>query len=756
MYFRLLWPWDELDVVSLNNLANLYRDMGQYERAEELYKRALLNQEVVPGKKNHPDVAHSLNNLANLYGDMGKHERAEPLYTRALAIREAALGERHPDVAHSLSDLASLHKYLGDHERAESLYERTLSIREAALGKNHPEVGNALNHLAQLRLAQQRLDEALPLFARAFALSEAHLRQEVFSFSEARLANMLHRFRAEEERLYTLARVHPDHPGIRHLALSAALLRKARSVEEIAGTSRTIHHGLGQTDRETFERLRALRTQLSTLSLAGPGPLSPADYQQRLRSLADQGDALEDELARRSAPSRAFHVLPSPAELLDRVAKALPSDGVLIEFVAYRDSPLVPTPGTPPSPSTNQPHYLAFLLFADGRTHAIDLGPTEHIDRAALRLHDVLARRSASYQPATQELYARAIRPLEPLLGKVRRLFIAPDGQLALIPFAALHDGRRFLVDAFDITYLNSGKDILPRTDDIPIIHSVVVLADPDFSSAPVASPVRAPPVLTVRSASLERFFSTLRLNLPDQPWPPLPGTTKEAEAIQRMLPQAQLLLGSSATKDALLNLPTPGLLHIATHGFFLEDAPSPPAARAVKSFGVLAARPPQPPSDPLLRSGLVLAGAHDPAAQPDSPREDYLVTALELASLNLWGTQLVVLSACDTGRGEVKHGQGVYGLRRALTQAGTETLVTSLWKVNDETTHQLMVAYYRNLIAGQGRIAALRKAMRTLRHTQPHPHFWAPFIGIGQDAPLKGLAPRTAAPPAPRREVQP
>jgi CHAT domain-containing protein len=111
------------------------------------------------------------------------------------------------------------------------------------------------------------------------------------------------------------------------------------------------------------------------------------------------------------------------------------------------------------------------------------------------------------------------------------------------------------------------------------------------------------------------------------------------------------------------------------------------------------------------------------------------------MAGLNLWGTQLVVLSACDTGRGDVLLGQGVYGLRRSLVVAGAETVVMSLWKVNDNATSQLMEDYYRNLLAGQGRGAALREAMRALRLTHPHPHYWAPFIALGRDAPLRSVA---------------
>ncbi len=221
----------------------------------------------------------------------------------------------------------------------------------------------------------------------------------------------------------------------------------------------------------------------------------------------------------------------------------------------------------------------------------------------------------------------------------------------------------------------------------------------------------------------------------------------KEAEAIQRLLPQAQLFLGAEATKEQLLRVPSPGILHVATHGFFLEDAPIPEGSRAVGHFGAMGdnVRAPRP-SDPLLRSGLVLAGArglkgHSPSSASSLP-EKTLVTALELAGLNLWGTELVVLSACDTGRGDVKLGQGVYGLRRALVAAGAETVVMSLWKVNDDTTRQLMEDYYRNLLAGQGRATALREAMRALRQGQPHPHYWAPFIALGSDAPLRAITP--------------
>jgi CHAT domain-containing protein len=596
-------------------------------------------------------------------------------------------------------------------------------------GKSAPHDAQALNHLGGLRLAQGHLDQALPLLTRAFALSERRLRQEALGFSEAHLALFLQSLRTDEERLYALLRAYPDNAHVRRLALSAALLLKGRSVKESADISRTVYRGLNARDRDTFERLRGLRTQLAELSFQAPGACPPTACQHRLEELSARGAALEADLARRSAPLRAMAALPSPADIVDRVAAALPRDAALVEFIAYVDRPLVPGPGAPESPPRGEPRYLALVLFPDATVGLRDLGPAEPIDSAVSRLHEALANRAAGFQASAQALHQLAFQPLLALLGDTRRLFLSPDGQLSLVPFAALHDGERFLVDTFDFTYLPSGKHLLHPPREIAPPGSVVVLADPDFG-APAA-------------ASHARFSSPPRADPPRRAWAPgpLPGSRQEAEVIQRLLPQAQLFLGPDATKERLLGLPPPGILHLATHGFFLEDVPSPPGSRTVGYFGALGEDTWTPnPADPLLRSGLVLAGTSAPEGPHAAPlsAEHTLVTALELAGLNLWGTQLVVLSACDTGRGDVKPGQGVYGLRRAFLVAGAETVVMSLWKVNDETTRQLMELYYRHLVEGQGRATALSEAMRELRRTQPHPHDWAPFLAMGRETPLR------------------
>ncbi|WP_257453719.1 CHAT domain-containing tetratricopeptide repeat protein [Archangium lipolyticum] len=730
---------------ALNKLAFGYRKQGLYTRAEPLLQRALVIWESALGK-NHPDIAWLLTELASVYRNEGRYKRAEPLLQRALATQEAALGKTHPDVALTLNSLASVLQHQRHYERSALLFQRALAIQEVALGKTHPDVALTLNTFAQLRLAQNRLAEALPLLTRAFDISERLLRQEALDFSEAHLAGFLQFIRTDEDRLYSLARAYPDDARVRRLALAAALLRKGRSVEETAGTSRAVYHSLGAQDRDTFERLRYLRTQLARLSLEGPGNLAPADYLHRLKELTARGDALEADLASRSVALRALAELPSPDEIVDRVAATLPPDGALVELILYTDRPLVLTSEvTERSRHPGTLRYLALVLLPDGSSRVIDLGPAAPIDLAASRLRDGLADRDAAYLGLSRELHSLAFQPLLPLLGDARRLYLSPDGQLGLVPFAALHDGNHFLIDTFDFTYLTSGKDLLPRSQRAVGPRSVVVFADPDFG-VPPARPSPSQEETPAWGSSIERFFSTRGAGLAERPWVPLPGTLEEAKALQRLIPQAQLFLGGEATKERLLKLPAPRVLHIATHGFFLEDASAAPAgSRALVDLGTSGNEGPgQYPPDPLLRSGLVLAGARSPAANAGENTllrpEGSLVTALELTGLDLWGTELVVLSACDTGRGDVKPGQGVYGLRRAFVIAGAEAVVMSLWKVNDDTTRVLMEGYYRNLLAGRGRSSAMRDAMLALRQSHPHPTFWAPFIVLGRDAPLRAL----------------
>ncbi|MEM9121139.1 MAG: CHAT domain-containing protein, partial [Cyanobacteria bacterium P01_F01_bin.56] len=224
----------------------------------------------------------------------------------------------------------------------------------------------------------------------------------------------------------------------------------------------------------------------------------------------------------------------------------------------------------------------------------------------------------------------------------------------------------------------------------------------------------------------------------------PLPGTAAEAEALRPLLPNAEIRVEAEATENLLKLVESPRILHIATHGFFLTDVERPDLNNQ-RGIGVIASDAPFSSSgplgvaveNPLLRSGLALAGFNTRS----SGDEDGVFTALEASQLNLFGTQLVVLSACDTGLGDISNGEGVYGLRRAFALAGAETQLLSLWQVSDFGTQSLMANYYENLTAGRGRSEALREVQLDMIEEggeYSHPYYWAAFVLTGDWRPLE------------------
>jgi CHAT domain-containing protein len=321
---------------------------------------------------------------------------------------------------------------------------------------------------------------------------------------------------------------------------------------------------------------------------------------------------------------------------------------------------------------------------------------------------------------------------------------------LNLIPFGALVDERgEYLIETSSFTYLTTGRDLLRLQTRSESKQEEVIVADPDFDTPksaasdrtigreePTAEPLPAAVDASQHGARAAADFSRLYFR-------PLPGTAGEAQALKEMFRGATVLTRKQAAEAVIKQVDSPAILHVATHGFFLEDVVNDHGQSSDRGLLIEA----QPEGErledgarvenPLLRSGLALAGAN--LRQSDG--EDGVVTALEVAGLNLRGTKLVVLSACDTGVGEVKNGEGVYGLRRALVLAGSETQVMSLWPVQDISTRDLMIDYYRGLRAGEKRGEALRQAQLRMLSSRgrEHPAYWASFIQSGEWASLDG-----------------
>jgi len=692
----------------LNNLALLYYDRGEYSKAEPLYLHALDIREKALGPE-HPDVARSLNNLGLLHYHRRDYAKAEPLYLRALDIREKALGPEHPDVAGSLDNLADLSHIRGSYAKAESLHQRALAIREKSLGPENPDVASSLDSLAELYLAKNDIARAVTLKSRANAISERNLKLNIATCSERQMVAYLATLAKQTDQTITLHLHYAPHDQLaRSLAATQILQRKGRALDATSVSLNALRSRFNEEDRTLLDQLTDTRSRIANLALDGPREMSAEQFRDRIKSLEDQAEKFEADISRKSDE---FRVRSLPITL-EAVQAAIPDDAALIEFASYR--PFNPE-AAKDDEAYGRPRYVAYVLRRQGEIRWKELGEAKAIDDAVARLREALRDpKRKDVENLARIVDQKVFQPLRPLLGDLTRMLVSPEGELNLVPFAALVDERgAYAVERYSISYLASGRDLLRLQAPRQSKDGPMVVAAPDFG--------RRSQVEASRSEKQEKEQpkgevgeESARSALKEFYFPPLPYAEREGEALRALLPGATLLTKGQATKAALSQIHSPRLLHIATHGFFLEDQDK----------------------NSLLRSGLALAGANERKEDDNG-----ILTALEVTGLNLWGTKLVTLSACDTGVGEVKTGDGVHGLRRALALAGTETQVMSLWAVSDKATRELMVAYYGRLKQGQGRGDALRRVQLEMlkKVNRRHPYYWASFIQSGEWANLEG-----------------
>jgi CHAT domain-containing protein len=508
------------------------------------------------------------------------------------------------------------------------------------------------------------------------------------------------------------------------VGLRTLVRRKAVVLDAVTRSGEVVREQGGMDGQGKLARQAELREALAAV-VYHPEPRSFYD-EVELQKLTGDIDAVERELGRLAQGAPA-----SKPVTLDELRARLPEGGVLVEFAAYR-------PTDPRKPGKEQEaalRYAAFVLPKSGPVAAVPLGEAAEIDGRVATLRTALQTPRGKYEAPARGLHDGLIAKLKPHLGDAAHLIIAPSGALSLVPFAALVDGEgKFLVDRYTITYVTSGRELL-RVGEGGMAGGPAVL---------VGAPAYDDPGEGARLPEGQR--KALRFGA-------LQGTAEEIAALGKIVPDAVVMTGAAASEQALKAAKPPVLLHVATHGFFLTgDDKAVAGARALEfdpGTDSAAAEPVSGPrhwltqAGPLLRSGLALAGANARVG-----RDDGILTALEVASMDLRGTELVVLSACETGVGEVDAGEGVYGLRRALQIAGARSQVMSLWKVDDAATRDLMIAYYNDLAKGTGRGKALREAQRALLADakRRHPYYWAAFIPSGAWGPMSLAPPRPQA----------
>ena len=667
----------------LNNLASVYMAQKDYERAEPLCRQALAIRKKILGE-NHPQYASSLNNLAGLYQDQGDYAQAEPLQCRSVEICKKILGENHPQYAGSLSNLAGLYQAQGDYRRAEPLRRQALEIDKKAFGENHPKYAASLRNLAGLFLIQGDYRRSEPLYGQAAAVIRRQLEATAMIQSERQQLAML-----QDNRLYLDLYLNPAVDGGQHveaayrelLAWKGMVVRRNRLARAAAQSPELA---------TTFTRLQRVATQLTRLAWAAPDPRQEANWRERVAKLSVAKEQLEAELSARSAEYRqAKRAVP-----LEDLQAALSQDSVLLDFVEYRHyRPADEKSGTK---TTSERRLLAFVVAPGRPVEMAPLGATQPINEAieAWRATYGMAAEGAK---AARLLRERLWTPLEEKLHGAKIVLISPDGALSRLPFGAL-PGKTpgsYLIEERTFAVVPVPQlipQLVQEEGRKQLRKKLLLLGNVDYDAPPDKGRIGSQPVSKDSSKENGDSHPAGSAKSPSRSVPPgalhfgpLPGTESEIAAIEELCRRAvgteevTALRKSHAGKEAFLaEAGRHGYLHLATHGFFIEEHVRAAAfgSREASQPGEMFHRPEAGGTYPALLSGLALAGANQAGkADADEPTNgnEGILTAEEIGTQNLDGVQIVVLSACESGLGKQASGEGLLGLQRSFQSAGAE-----------------------------------------------------------------------------------
>jgi len=752
---------------TLNYLGGLATNHGDYKTARSYYDQALDIQHKVLGKK-HIDTAWTLRNLGDLALQLDDIAAARDYYQQALAVYAENNLADNSDVIWTLQGMGELAQQEKDFPSAQSYYQRALTVLQNANGENHPNVAVIYQSLGELARDQREYDAGRSYLEKALDihrlhrtdtshkmaktlhelswllteqssdnLDEAarHLQQarEIVRRDEATVLPTL----TEREQLLFLQEVHAgdwfksltlagNHRGNGHLAsLSAGWLINGKAIAQEA-----LAEGALLSKPETapqVERLRTVREEIASLvakKLDGQG-------RRKLAALESE----QQELIRKISQAGTGLAGGQPWISIARVRGRLAPGAVMINLVKLQPANLAD--GT-----FEQQRYWAWIIPAmdQGQVRIVDLGESSAIDDKIADVRQELTRTydtiddqgeieaTAQLKQRLQKLAKVVWAPIAAELGNVDELVISPDGALWLAPWAAIPvASEQYLIEKYQLSYVVSGRELVTERISRAGVGAPIVFADPDFDRA--ARP-------TSRSADI-RMLATRRSTADFKRVARLPGTAAEAEAITPALKKLTgdapvVYLDGQATEAQFKQAFRPRYLVASTHGFYFPDQPASLGGDGKASTDVPRME------NPLLRCGLLLAGCNVTDAARQAASDDGILSGLEIVSTDLRGTEMVVLSACETGVGEIRSGEGVAGLRQAFQLAGAEAIVSTLWSIPDRDSAIIMKDFFEHLSQRQSKAEALRNAQlkriesRRDRYGAAHPVFWAAWTITG------------------------
>ncbi|HEY3742043.1 MAG TPA: CHAT domain-containing tetratricopeptide repeat protein [Bryobacteraceae bacterium] len=708
----------------LNNLASMQANLMDFAGATESYARALVIEEKTLGPE-HPYVGFTMNNMGALLARQGKFAEAVPLLTRSLKLTEKRFGPDAPRTGTALVQLANVLAHVGKYDEAWPLFVRAKDIYSRSPGENTLTFAGFMAAYSQAYAVAGKSTEAIEAAARAETIVRDYYATAMRGLPE------------REALLHAAARANTNRANGLNVLLSLAATRGSagggtamdqliRSRANVFDEMAARHRASDDTGDPAFEALAAAlgqaRQGLAALVVRGKGSASTEAYAAELRQAGLEKDEAERKLAAHSAR---FRVLLAESRIgLADVSAALPQGSVLVSFVRYVHSEYlwnVPAlnPGEVPAWS-----YLAFVLHpGEANPSVVPLGSSKEIGELVRAVREKVAeeannpglapkRSERLYRDAAARLRQKIWDPLIPFVKGAPRVFIVADGELNLANFAALPEGaNEYLIETGPmIHYLSTERDLLAPAPAGPQSEGLLAIGNPAFDRRPEAL------AATLRGGANCSAFQDMRFDR-------LPASAREVADVAAQWKvsgsgEVLALTGASASKEAFrLQAGHKRVLHLASHGFFLDSGCRPEGATA---------------SNPLLLSGIVLAGAN-------ASRANGILTAEEIAGMNLDGVDWAVLSACDTALGQYLPGEGVFGLRRAFQQAGARTVIMSLWPADDAVTRAWMHVLYQGRFAGhldtaksvqQASLSLLRARRKAGDST--HPLYWGGFIATG------------------------
>jgi CHAT domain-containing protein len=708
---------------SCNNLANLYFQEDLYQKAEPLYLETKAIIEKIVGK-NHSYYANFCINLAAFHEAQGLYKKAEPLYLETKEILEKTLGKNHPDYADVCGNLAILYSNIYLYLKAESLFLEAKEIREKALGKQHPDYAISCKDLANFYMGQGLYKQAQPFYEEALqnkkeeikllfpTLSESE-KQEYFSSVELFFTSF-----TDFATLY-----YPKNKKISQDLFNQHLFTKSIIFSSTQKMKMQISSSNDSVLINQYEEWKSQKENYISLIQT---PTNERDSTFDLTKIAFDINELEREVSKKS---EAFRENTNQKEYKwQDVKQTLSQNEAVIEIIRLETLNI--------QQRKSDTLYIA-LIVTDQTKESPELLVLENgkeMEKGDFNFY----QNTTQFQLENNESYSKYWKPIQDKLDSLStknktkgysKIYFSPDGVYHKLNLNILKNPttNKYLVEEQNIQFVASSRELIERkekgTEKVDLSKNFE-----DYKVCLLGYPAYNLNGDTLKVNGTERNLNGLQRLIGQQSVVPvLEGTKVETNEINDLFHQKSisttLLQNKEATEENIKAIQNPTILHFATHGFFIDEISE------SKTNTVQEAEDNKLLKNPFFRSGLLLAGCQN----PQTGQEDGILSAQEAMNLNLTNTELVVLSACETGLGDIQNGEGVYGLQRAFRQAGAKTLIMSLWKVSDDATQLLMTTFYEELLSGKSKREAFKIAQLKLKETYSEPFYWGAFVMVGE-----------------------